>query len=72
VTGKVTLPKGPRCVGTVTVAARRDAKGLWKRATRLGKTCNFRVTLTVPGKGKPRFTAVYGGSDQVATSRPEA
>ena len=72
VTGKVSLPKGPRCIGTVTVAARRGTKKVANRSDRLGKHCTYRVALTVPGKRKPRFAATYGGSDQVATSRPKS
>ena len=74
VTGKVSLPKGPRCAGRVSVTARRGARKVATGSDRLGKDCTYRIALTVPGRsGQAALrSATYGGSDQVATTRSSA
>ncbi|HEY6890056.1 MAG TPA: Ig-like domain-containing protein [Solirubrobacter sp.] len=66
VTGKVSLPKGPRCAGSVTVAAGRA-----RRTVTLARDCTYRATLVVAG-ARPRFVATYEGSDLVASRRSAA
>jgi hypothetical protein len=63
VTGKVTLPAGARCGGTVTVSA----KGVRSRTVALSKACTYQVTIAT--RVKARFVARFDGTKTVAAKR---
>jgi hypothetical protein len=64
----VTLPKGPRCAGTVTVTAEKERA----RSVKLHADCTYRTTVTLPGTRKPRFVARFDGTATVAAKRSAA
>jgi Ca2+-binding RTX toxin-like protein len=61
--GKVALPAGIACTGTVTVKA-----GKTTRTGKLSRTCTFRVVLPSGG----RFVATYGGTTAIEPKRSAA
>ncbi|MDA0182974.1 hypothetical protein OJ997_21875 [Solirubrobacter phytolaccae] len=58
--GKVTLPNGIPCSGTVTVKA-----GTTTRTAKLGRSCAYRVVSLKGG----RVVATYGGTDAITAKR---
>ncbi|WP_028067880.1 Ig-like domain-containing protein [Solirubrobacter soli] len=63
VSGKVTLPAGARCGGTVTVSA----KGVPSRTIKLSARCTYRVTIAT--RSAARFKARFDGTKTLAAKR---
>jgi len=68
--GKLGLPAGVTaakgCSGTVTVTGTRGSKTLVTKTASIKKDCSYKITATVKGKGKIRFSAKFAGNSTLA------